>query len=222
VAAGWAIVHGQQVATYRALSWMSRRGPGAESLPAGMARALGQGMDARSAVVWMGSADDLRAVGVWPEVDADIAPTTAGDLAARPGTEARVVVRDVATIGAVSIERDPRSSSLSPPGLLDDLAAQAAIVIEQTGLVEVLAGYRRDGRVDNLTPREHEVLELMARGLSNAAICAELHLSVKTVEPAVSAIFAKLGLQADGGSNRRVLAVLAYLRSRSDVTDPAV
>lgn len=53
----------------------------------------------------------------------------------------------------------------------------------------------------------------MARGLSNAAICAELHLSIKTVEPVVSTVFTKLGLHADAGSNRRVLAVLAYLRA---------
>ncbi|MCW2604130.1 MAG: two component transcriptional regulator, LuxR family, partial [Pseudonocardiales bacterium] len=57
------------------------------------------------------------------------------------------------------------------------------------------------------------VLELIARGLSNSAICGELHLSIKTVEPIVSAIFAKLGLHADAASNRRVLAALAYLRT---------
>jgi DNA-binding NarL/FixJ family response regulator len=56
------------------------------------------------------------------------------------------------------------------------------------------------------------VLELLARGLSNSAICHELHLSIKTVEPVVSAIFSKLGLQPDAGSNRRVLAALAYRR----------
>ena len=52
----------------------------------------------------------------------------------------------------------------------------------------------------------------MARGRSNAAICDELHLSIKTVEPIVSTIFTKLGLHADAASNRRVLAVLAYVR----------
>ena len=57
------------------------------------------------------------------------------------------------------------------------------------------------------------MLALIARGLSNAAICEELHLSVKTVEPLVSAVFSKLGLRADAGSNRRVLAALAYLRA---------
>ena len=53
----------------------------------------------------------------------------------------------------------------------------------------------------------------MSRGLSNAAICSELHLSIKTAEPVVSTIFTKLGLHADSASNRRVLAVLAYLQN---------
>ena len=57
------------------------------------------------------------------------------------------------------------------------------------------------------------MLELISRGLSNAAICDELHLSVKTVEPLVGSIFAKLGLYADSASNRRVLAALQYVRS---------
>ncbi len=53
----------------------------------------------------------------------------------------------------------------------------------------------------------------MARGLSNAAICAGLHLSIKTVEPMVSAIFTKFGLHPNASSNRRVLAVLTFLRT---------
>ena len=89
---------------------------------------------------------------------------------------------------------------------------EAGLVLGHLGLAEVIARERRAGHLEELTPREHEVLELMARGLSNAAICAELHLSIKTVEPAVGAIFAKLGLHADPGSNRRVLAVLAFVR----------
>ena len=57
------------------------------------------------------------------------------------------------------------------------------------------------------------MLELMARGRTNAAICDELHLSIKTVEPLVSSIFTKLGLHSDAATNRRVPAVLAYLRT---------
>ena len=86
-------------------------------------------------------------------------------------------------------------------------------MIEHLSLADVVAGQRRAGHLDGLSPRERDVLELMARGLSNAAICEELHLSIKTVEPVVSTIFTKLGLHADAASNRRVLAVLAFVRT---------
>jgi len=64
-----------------------------------------------------------------------------------------------------------------------------------------------------LTERERRVLGLMAQGRSNSALCAELHLSAKTVEAHVRSIFVKLGLHPDPEDHRRVLAVLAYLRS---------
>jgi DNA-binding NarL/FixJ family response regulator len=63
-----------------------------------------------------------------------------------------------------------------------------------------------------LTERERLVLELMAQGLSNAAICARLHLASTTVETHIAHVFSKLGLRADRDENRRVLAVLAFLR----------
>lgn len=75
-------------------------------------------------------------------------------------------------------------------------------VVEQTRAVGGLAA---------LSPRENEVLDLMAQGLSNKAISEELHLSLKTVEPIVSSIFTKLRLPADSATNRRVLAVRALL-----------
>ena len=62
-----------------------------------------------------------------------------------------------------------------------------------------------------LTPRERDVLELMAQGRSNAAIAATLYLTPGAVEKNVAAIFAKLDLPADAADNRRVLAVLRYL-----------
>ena len=152
LAAGWAVMHGQHAAAYSALSWLSRADTDPAELPADLARAVAEALSAPGTTLWIGS-DELRAVGVWPESDAAIAPTT-------------------------------------------------------------LAAFQRQaGHLDGLSPRERDVLELMARGRSNAAICDELHLSSKTVEPIVSTIFTRLGLHADAASNRRVLAVLAYVRT---------
>jgi len=81
-------------------------------------------------------------------------------------------------------------------------------------VVAQLVGRRRTpDPLDELTPREREVLGLMAEGRSNQAICAKLFLSAKTVETHVHSIFSKLGLATDRDDHRRVLAVLAYLRS---------
>ena len=64
-----------------------------------------------------------------------------------------------------------------------------------------------------LTPREREVLELMAEGQSNQGIADRLVISLRAVEKYVSSIFGKLGLPSAGTDSRRVLAVLLYLRS---------
>ena len=73
----------------------------------------------------------------------------------------------------------------------------------------LLRGRRRP--LDALTPREREVLALMAEGRSNAAIAAELVVSDGAVEKHVNSIFAKLGLAPADRDHRRVLAVLRYL-----------
>jgi len=81
-------------------------------------------------------------------------------------------------------------------------------------VVSRLVGKRgKDDPVDELSPREREVLSLMAEGRSNAGICAKLFLSPKTVETHVSSIFSKLRLAPASDDHRRVLAVLAYLKS---------
>lgn len=72
----------------------------------------------------------------------------------------------------------------------------------------------RSGPLDSLTPREREVLSLMAEGLSNSQISGKLCLSAGAVSKYVAAVFLKLGLPV-GEENRRVRAVLAYLTARS-------
>ena len=72
---------------------------------------------------------------------------------------------------------------------------------------------RRDDPVATLTPREREVLELMAEGRSNQAIAERLVVTERAVEKHVTNIFGKLGLTATPEDHRRVLAVLALLRS---------
>jgi DNA-binding NarL/FixJ family response regulator len=76
----------------------------------------------------------------------------------------------------------------------------------------LLGGGRANGAVATLTPREREVLELVAEGLTNQAIAARLEIALRSVEKHVSAIFTKLGLPDTGSEHRRVLAVLRFLR----------
>ncbi len=81
-------------------------------------------------------------------------------------------------------------------------------------VVSQLLGRRRDDDVlEHITPREREVLALMAEGYSNQAIADRLVVTVRAVEKHVTSIFDKLGLPVTTDSHRRVLAVLAFLRS---------
>jgi serine/threonine-protein kinase len=85
-------------------------------------------------------------------------------------------------------------------------------VVDPT-IVSRLVGRQRDASaLDELTPREREVLGLMAEGHSNDGICKRLFLSPKTVETHVRHILLKLGIREATEYHRRVLAVLAYLR----------
>jgi DNA-binding NarL/FixJ family response regulator len=76
----------------------------------------------------------------------------------------------------------------------------------------LLSKRRSDDPLDELTPREREVLELMAEGRSNQGIADKLVITLRAVEKYVSSIFGKLGLPSSGSDSRRVLAVLLYLR----------
>ena len=77
----------------------------------------------------------------------------------------------------------------------------------------LLSKRRSNDPLVGLTPREREVLELMAEGRSNQGIADELVITLRAVEKYVSSIFGKLGLPSSGSDSRRVLAVLLYLRS---------
>jgi len=85
--------------------------------------------------------------------------------------------------------------------------------IDPEVIAQLLGRKRQASPLDELTPREREVLELMAQGLSNKGICEKLVVSPKTVETHVNSIFWKLDLLPAQDEHRRVLAVLAYLRA---------
>jgi DNA-binding NarL/FixJ family response regulator len=86
-------------------------------------------------------------------------------------------------------------------------------VIDPTIVTRVLGRRRERSSLATLTPRELEVLSLLAEGLSNSAIAARLGVNDRTVESHTTQVFQKLGLEPSGESHRRVLAVLSYLRA---------
>jgi DNA-binding NarL/FixJ family response regulator len=82
-------------------------------------------------------------------------------------------------------------------------------------VIQRMVGRRRDtGPLDELTPRERDVMALMAEGRSNSGIASELGVTVAAVERHVTGIFDKLGLRQAPEDHRRVLAVLEYLKRR--------
>ncbi|MEU8899410.1 response regulator transcription factor [Nocardia sp. NPDC048505] len=78
---------------------------------------------------------------------------------------------------------------------------------------QLLLHSRAESPLNRLTERERAVLTLMAEGHSNAAICAELYVTRSAVEKHINAIFTKLDLPPGAARNRRVLAILEYLRA---------
>ena len=98
--------------------------------------------------------------------------------------------------------------------LLDAVQRVAAgeCVVDRAIVDELMARRHRVDPLADLTPREREILALMAEGRSNQGICRTLWLSPKTVETHIRGAFAKLGIRGDAEDNRRVLAVLTYLR----------
>jgi DNA-binding NarL/FixJ family response regulator len=91
--------------------------------------------------------------------------------------------------------------------------ADGGSAVDAEVVSQILGRSQRSSELEHLTPREREVLELMAEGLSNGAIANRLVVSAGAVEKHISNVFSKLGLQPEDGANRRVMAVLTYLRA---------
>jgi DNA-binding NarL/FixJ family response regulator len=103
-------------------------------------------------------------------------------------------------------------------GDIDDFAGTLRRVVAGGSALDpqivdrLLAADRQDGPLSSLSDREREVLELVAEGRSNRGIAERLEVTERAVQKHVTAIFTKLGLPVDDDDNRRILAVLAYLR----------
>jgi DNA-binding NarL/FixJ family response regulator len=104
-----------------------------------------------------------------------------------------------------------------PEELVDALRRVVAggTAIDPEVVRTVLETPRRADPLDQLTAKERDVLALLAEGHSNDGIAERLDVTARTVETHTGRIFAKLGLEADPGNHRRVLAVLAHLRASS-------
>jgi len=97
--------------------------------------------------------------------------------------------------------------------------AEGGTALDPEVVSQLFRASRQRGGLATLTPRERQVLALMAEGRSNAGIAAELVVSGGAVEKHVASIFAKLGLPQDESDNRRVLAVLRYLGGKPQLQE---
>lgn len=91
--------------------------------------------------------------------------------------------------------------------------ASGGTVLDPQVVAQAMTARKRNDPVEGLTPREREALTLMAESRSNAAIAEAMFVTEGGVAKHIQRIFGKLGLKQDDSDNRRVLAVLAYLRS---------
>ena len=91
--------------------------------------------------------------------------------------------------------------------------AQGATVLDPEVVAQLLSRQSLGSKMAQLTDRERQVLALLAEGKSNQAIASVLYLSEASIEKHITAIFQKLGLEADERGNRRVLAALAHIEN---------
>ena len=92
--------------------------------------------------------------------------------------------------------------------------AEGGSALDPEVVSQLLGCTRRDDPLGALTPRERQVMELMAEGRSNSGIAEALVITESAVEKHVTSIFDTLGIERDGDAHRRILAVLTFLRSR--------
>jgi DNA-binding NarL/FixJ family response regulator len=121
----------------------------------------------------------------------------------------RLIEDSPAKVGYLLKERVGRVDQLL--NALERVAA-GECVVDRTIVDELLARSRTTDPLEELTARERDILVLIAEGRSNQGICQALWLSPKTVESHIRSVFSKLDITIAPEDNRRVLAVLAYLR----------
>lgn len=95
-----------------------------------------------------------------------------------------------------------------------EVVAAVGTVIDPDVVHQLLVHHRAHDPLDALSPREREVLALVAEGRSNSAIAQRLYVSEAAVAKHVTGVYTKLGLSPDADDHRRVLAALTFLRSR--------
>jgi len=128
-----------------------------------------------------------------------VEPTYAGELLANRGGGIGYLLKDRVMHVADFLEAVRR-------------VAAGGTALDPDVVAQLFSRRRQDGPLDRLTPREREVLSLMAEGRSNAGIAESLVLTVGAVEKHVQSILSKLDLPQSTNDHRRVLAVLAYLQ----------
>jgi DNA-binding NarL/FixJ family response regulator len=139
-----------------------------------------------------------------------------------PGTAVLVLSQHIETRGVVELVASGggfgyllKDRVLDVDDFLDAArrVANGGSALDPEVVATLLRPARRDDALEELSPREREVLGLMAEGRTNAGIARRLWLTEKTVETHVRAILMKLGLTVNDENHRRVLAVLTYLRA---------